>query len=378
MSGLRVLIVDGSPLERDRLVRELSTRLASGTLVEAAASVDEVQEKLRLFHPTVVLLSFASAATSVHDACSLPRLIEESRVPIITYGRLETSREAALSMGVFDYLHNPGDERGRASFYRLLIAAIKRASEAEHVRPFASLRPLAPPRPFPAPRDAEPAQRDAEPSPPSPAPVSPFVIPAVRPAIPMASRPAHPSLIAIGASTGGPDALSRVLVKLTTPMPPIVIVQHIPATFSGLFAKRLNGECALHIKEAETGDILRPDTVYIAPGGKHMTVQKKGNALCLVCEKGVPRHNVCPSADVLFESVAETVGAAAAGVILTGMGRDGAAGLLKMRQAGAPTIGQDEASSVVYGMPRAAYEIGAVERQCPLEEIATAITRLVR
>ncbi|MFC2638977.1 MAG: hypothetical protein ACFN0X_08710, partial [Mitsuokella sp.] len=143
MSGLRVLIVDGSPLERDRLVRELSTRLASGTLVEAAASVDEVEEKLRLFHPTVVLLSFASAATSVHDACSLPRLIEESRVPIITYGRLETSREAALSMGVFDYLHNPGDERGRASFYRLLIAAIKRASEAEHVCPFASLRPLA-------------------------------------------------------------------------------------------------------------------------------------------------------------------------------------------------------------------------------------------
>ena len=358
MDGLRVLIIENSICERERLAHELAARLAPGTRVETAADPIEAREKARLFRPSVILLSFALAVFTVNGERYLPQLIEETPVPIVAYGLLDTSREAALAMGVFDYLQKPSGEADRAAFYRLLTASIQKAAESQE-----RVSPLLPPESLPYAR-AEGAAA---------------LLPApARYAAPLAMRPAHPTLIAIGASTGGPDALSKVLTKLTPPMPPIVIVQHIPATFSGLFAKRLNRECALHIKEAATGDVLAPDHVYIAQGGKHMTVQSAGGALRLVCEKGAPRHNCCPSADVLFHSVAETVGAAAAGVILTGMGRDGAAGLLEMRRKGAPTIGQDEATSVVYGMPRAAYEIGAVERQFPLEEIPAAITRLVR
>lgn len=362
MSGLRVLIIDNSILEQERLTQELRARLPVGTLIETVADPIGAKEKVRLFHPSAILLSFALAVFTVNGERYLPQLIEESHAPIIAYGLLETSREAALGMGVFDYLRKPSGDEDRSAFYRLLIGAIKKAAdeqdeEALPIKPGEILSEerwemqcaILPP--------AEP------PAVQTPAPIF---------------RPAHPTLIAIGASTGGPDALSKVLTKLTPPMPPIVIVQHIPATFSGLFAKRLDGECSLHVKEAATGDVLARDTVYIAQGGKHMTVHGAGTALHLVCEKGAPRHNCCPSADVLFHSVAETVGAAAAGVILTGMGHDGAAGLLEMREKGSPTIGQDEATSVVYGMPRAAYEIGAVEKQYPLEEIPVAITRLVR
>lgn len=185
-------------------------------------------------------------------------------------------------------------------------------------------------------------------------------------------------LIAIGASTGGTEAIAAILKDLTPPLPPIVIVQHIPPVFSRHFAHRLNSISKLTVKEAENGDSLAPSTAYVAPGGQHMKLERQAGRLVLACAKGDPVNWVRPSADVLFFSVAELIGNAALGVILTGMGSDGAKGLFAMRRTGAMTFGQDEASCVVYGMPRAAFELGSVERQLPLKAMAGAIMQAVR
>ena len=185
-------------------------------------------------------------------------------------------------------------------------------------------------------------------------------------------------LIAIGASTGGTEALSAILKALQPPLPPIVIVQHIPPMFSKLFADRLNNECHISVKEAENGDRLENNWAYVAPGDKQMMVKRLGDMMQLDVNHGPKVNGHCPSVDVLFNSVAERIGDRAMGVILTGMGDDGARGLLKMREAGSVTLGQDEASCVVYGMPRAAYEKGAVVQQLPLSGMASMITNVAR
>ncbi len=184
-------------------------------------------------------------------------------------------------------------------------------------------------------------------------------------------------LIAIGASTGGTEALSKVLKALRPPMPPIVIVQHIPPMFSKLFAERLHNECHISVKEAENGDKLEPNWAYVAPGNKQMKVKKYGGVLQLDVNPGERVNGHCPSVDVLFDSVVATIAPQTLGVILTGMGDDGADGLVRMRQAGSATLGQDEATCVVYGMPRAAYERGGVEKQLPIESIAGMISTMI-
>lgn len=180
-------------------------------------------------------------------------------------------------------------------------------------------------------------------------------------------------IVAIGSSTGGVEALLTVLSAFPANCPPTVIVQHMPGAFTGSFAERLNRSCAATVGEAHDGALLEPGHVWLAPGGdRHLEVAGAGRPRCrLVEEPPVNGHR--PSVDVLFESVVKLAGKAALGVILTGMGRDGAQGLLSMRRAGAVTIGQNEASSVVYGMPRVAHEIGAVETQLPLERIGAEI-----
>lgn len=183
-------------------------------------------------------------------------------------------------------------------------------------------------------------------------------------------------LIAIGASTGGTDAIADVLHRLQPPLPPIVIVQHIPAYFSRLFAIRLNEECTLPVNEGEDGLILKPSHVYIAPGDYHMAVCRQGGELALHCFHGPKIHSVRPAVDVLFGSVVKVLGADVLGVLLTGIGKDGADGLLRLRQAGAPTIGQDRETCVVYGMPRIAQENGALLYQLPLPQIGPAIQKI--
>lgn len=190
---------------------------------------------------------------------------------------------------------------------------------------------------------------------------------------PSKPKPNAPMLIAIGASTGGVEALGEVITQLPNNMPPIVITQHMPAGFTSSFAKRLSGLCELGVVEGSDRMKLQTGLVVIAPGGKHMEIARDGNGFYCKITDGIAVNNHKPSVDVLFDSVTALVGAQALGIILTGMGKDGAQGLLRLRQSGAHTIGQDEASCVVYGMPRYAAEIGAVIEVQPLHAIATAI-----
>ena len=185
------------------------------------------------------------------------------------------------------------------------------------------------------------------------------------------------TLIAIGSSTGGTEALAKILPLLRPPLPPIVIVQHIPPGFSKIFADRINNECVLTVKEAEHGETLKPNFAYVAPGGLHMDLRRVGTNLQINCFMAPHVHSCRPAVDVLFNSVAKLVGKEALGVILTGIGHDGTAGLLAMKQQGSPTLGQDEATSVVYGMPKSAFDAGAVDTQVALPSMAQVITSLV-
>ena len=180
-------------------------------------------------------------------------------------------------------------------------------------------------------------------------------------------------VIFVGASTGGTEAVKTFLLGIPEECPPILIVQHMPETFTGSFAARLNGLCKPKVIEAQGGEVLAPGNVYVSPGHSHMRVRKMGVAYVTELLKTPPVNRHRPSVDVLFDSAAEVVGRTAIGVILTGMGKDGANGLLRMRQAGARTFGQDEASCVVYGMPREAALIGAVEETASLGSLAQKV-----
>jgi len=189
--------------------------------------------------------------------------------------------------------------------------------------------------------------------------------------------PVAKKVIVIGSSTGGVEAVDKVLSQLPVTVPPILIVQHMPPGITKLFATRLNTAHAVAVKEAEDGDQLVQGQVLIAPAGKHMKVVHRLGKLFIELFVGEKVQYVMPSADVLFESVAEIFGRNAIGVILTGMGADGARGLKKMRDAGAKTIGQNKETCVIYGMPKVAFEMGAVEHQLPINAIADKIMRLV-
>lgn len=184
-------------------------------------------------------------------------------------------------------------------------------------------------------------------------------------------------IVAIGASTGGTEALKDLLMALPRNAPGTVVVQHMPANFTGPFAERLNSICAMEVREAQNGDSIVPGVVLIAPGDYHMVVRRSGAFYYVEIGSGDKVSGHRPSADVLLNSVSKIAGANAIGVILTGMGGDGARGLLAMRNAGAHTIGQDEASCVVYGMPKVAFELGAVEKQLPLSKIAQGILGMI-
>ncbi len=181
------------------------------------------------------------------------------------------------------------------------------------------------------------------------------------------------NIIAIGASTGGTEATAQVLVELPADVPGIVIVQHMPAGFTHMYAERLNKITSLNVSEAKDGDRVKRGCALIAEGGKHMMLSKDAGGYFVRCKEGKRVNGHCPSVGVLFSSAAKAAGKNAIGVILTGMGGDGADGLLEMRKAGAYTIGQDKNSSVVYGMPMVAYEKGAVIKQAPLGSIAGII-----
>ena len=193
---------------------------------------------------------------------------------------------------------------------------------------------------------------------------------------PVAFHPNPGTIIAIGASTGGTEAIREVFMGLPENSPGIVVVQHIPAVFSNAFAQRLNGLCRIRVREAVDGDLVMSGEALIAPGNFHMTLEQRGGQYRVRVQDG---EKVCyqrPSVDVLFDSVAAAAGADAIGAILTGMGVDGAKGMLRMKRAGARTMAQNEASCVVFGMPREAIQLGAVDHVLPLAKIAGQLMEL--
>lgn len=185
-------------------------------------------------------------------------------------------------------------------------------------------------------------------------------------------------VIAIGASTGGTEAVYSIIKQFGPDIPGVVVVQHMPPGFTAMYANRLNNQCTVRVKEAADGDQVLPGQVLIAAGDKHMRVVRSGGGYAVSCKVGDKVSGHCPSVDVLFDSVAQAVGKSAVGVICTGMGEDGARGLLAMRTAGAETIGQDASTCVVYGMPKVAFERGAVSYQVKLEDIAKKVYSLIR
>lgn len=331
---IRVLVVDDSRVSRELISRGIS----SDPQIEVAAVAGdpfEARDKIIETRPDVITCDVEMP--KMNGIEFVRRLLPQYFVPVIMVSSVSKAVFEAMEAGAVDFVVKPDQTpKGTETLIRDLIAKIKTASTVK------------------AP------QRRPE-----------------RASITGNMTQDASCLIAIGASTGGTEAIYSILSSLPPTIPGIVIVQHIPPVFSRMFAERLDNQTALHVKEAETGDYVDPGKVLIAPGDKHMRIKKVGKRYQVECFQGEKVNGHCPSVDVLFESVAKAAGACAVGVLLTGMGYDGAKGLLAMRRQGARTIGQDEASSVVYGMPKVAYDLGAVETQTALGQIPQVLSKLL-
>ncbi|WP_457674588.1 protein-glutamate methylesterase/protein-glutamine glutaminase [Thiolapillus sp.] len=350
---IRVLVIDDSALVRSLLKRILEQD-PQIEVVGTAADAYIAREKIKKLHPDVLTLDVEMP--KMDGITFLSNLMRLHPLPVVMVSSL-TRKGAevtlqALELGAIDFVAKPqGDFAGSLeTVSREIIQKVRTAARA-NIRAASRRRPVAP-------LSVEEKQTvDA-------------IIPESR-RHPAASG--LPPLIAIGASTGGTEAIKDVLVELPGNMPPIVITQHIPPGFSTAFAQRMNRLAQLRVHEAEEGQRIQPGNVYIAPGALHLLVARDSNGYYCSLSDGprVNRHK--PSVDVLFRSVAQTAGRNATGVILTGMGDDGARSLLEMREAGARTIAQDEESSVVWGMPGAAVKRDAAEQILPLEKIPSAL-----
>ncbi|MEY3022074.1 MAG: hypothetical protein RIS86_1272 [Planctomycetota bacterium] len=355
----RVLVVDDSAIVRQVLQTQLS-RQPGIEVVGTAADPFAARERILALKPDCVILDIEMPR--MDGLTFLRKLMKFHPVPTIVCSSV-TPRGCTLALecldaGAFEVVSKPG---GNFSVGEVAVrlAELVRASTATRGRQTADggSRPAAQP-PTPPFRTAMPT------------------IGATR-AAPADRTTAVDRLVAIGTSTGGTEALRTVLTALAPDAPPLVMVQHMPEGFTRAFADRLDGLCAIRVKEAEDGDVLERGLALLAPGNKHMRLVRDGGpssgrwSVRVADGPRVLRHK--PSVEVLFESCAQYAGARAMGVIMTGMGNDGAAGLLSMRKAGAVTVGQDEASCVVYGMPREAVLCGAVQVVSPLDRIADLI-----
>lgn len=339
---IKVIVVDDSAF-----IRELLTSLLNSdpdiVVVDSAPDPYVAREKIKLHNPDVITLDIEMPRMDGLDF--LRKIMALRPMAVVMVSSLtQTGADAtikALEIGAVDFVGKPamdiaaGMEAKRAE----LIAKVKAAARAR-----VSRRALAP---------EHQVQQ-----------------------LPSVGYLSTEKIIAIGASTGGVEALTEVLRPLPADSPAIVITQHMPRQFTGGFAARLDGLCAIHVCEAEHGQRILPGHAYIAPGDRHLEVGRSGANYVARVEKTQAVGGHVPAVDVMFHSVARSVGPNAIGVILTGMGKDGAEGLLAMRRAGARTIGQNEESCVVYGMPHAAYEMGGVEQQLPLPRIAGGMMAL--
>jgi two-component system, chemotaxis family, protein-glutamate methylesterase/glutaminase len=352
---IRVLIVDDSAIVRHILSDSLSGE-ADIEVVGTASDPYQARDLIVELKPDVLTLDIEMPR--MDGLTFLRKLMRFNPMPVIVISSLAqascSATLTALEEGAVEALGKPAGPYSVGDLRRTLADKIRAASVARLHRPAHHDAPV----PDPAASAASRARTVPGASTPPPGP-------ALRTS----------TILAIGASTGGTEAIRQVLMKLPANIPGTVITQHIPAGFSRAFSERLNQICPMEVKEAADGDEVRPGRVLIAPGGLHMLLRRNGSGYKVAVKDG-PR--ICyqrPSVDVLFNSVAEEAGAHSLGVILTGMGSDGAAGMLQMRQKGAQTIAQDEASCVVFGMPREAIRLGGAAEVASLDRIPASILR---
>jgi two-component system chemotaxis response regulator CheB len=337
---IRVLVVDDSSTMRGLIAAAL-TRDPEIEVIGEAEDPLKARQAIKALNPDVVTLDVEMPNMSGLDF--LEKIMRLRPMPVIMVSTL-TSRGAeetikALEIGAVDCIEKP--RLGNEHNFEELPFKVKIAASAR-------IRPLV------ENGSAHKARVDAR---------------AVHEHYEPDGR-----LLAIGASTGGVEALISLVSEFPENCPPTVITQHMPASFTSSFASRLDRACAAKVQEATPGARLMPGCIYLAPGGdRHLEVAGSGSDLRCRLKAAGKVNGHCPSVDVLFDSVARSCAGHSVGVILTGMGRDGATGLLAMRSAGAKTFGQNESSCIVYGMPKVAFEIGAVEKQLPLERLAAAI-----
>jgi two-component system, chemotaxis family, protein-glutamate methylesterase/glutaminase len=351
---IKVLVVDDSALVRQILVEILKTA-PDIEVVGTASDPFMARERIKETNPDVLTLDVEMPR--MDGLTFLANLMRLRPMPVVMVSSL-TERGAettlkALELGAVDFVSKPRvDIAGTLrDFGEEILGKIRVASGARVTA-----------RSSPASTIAVPPKHSAD---------------AI---LPVATRSRFlrttDRIIAVGSSTGGTEAIREFLVGLPADAPAIVIAQHIPAAFSGPFARRMDSLSQLSVCEPTDGQHIKPGHVYIAPGGRHLLVERDGAHYRCRLKDGPPVNRHCPSVDVLFRSVAQQVGPNAVGVILTGMGDDGARGMKEMHDAGAPTLAQDEASSVVWGMPGAAFRLGAIDEVLPLSRIADAVMRL--
>lgn len=332
MRQVRVLVVEDSMVFRELLVQNLNADPAI-TVVATARDPFEARDAIIKYKPDVMTLDIELPKMNGIDF--LKKLMPQHPLPVVVISSLSNKVFDAMNAGAVDFVAKPSGanrQQIEAFINKELRVKVKVASIAK---------------------------------------VSNWKKTPIQEPVGRLDGEKKDMIVAIGASTGGTEAIATVLKEFDTDIPGVVVVQHMPPGFTEMYAQRLNEQCRVRVKEAKSGDVVLPGQVLIAPGGDaHMHLVKVNGTYQVVLKKGEKVNGHCPAVDVLFHSVAETAGKNAVGIILTGMGGDGAKGLLEMRQAGARTIGQDESTCVVYGMPKVAYDLKAVEYQERLPEIA--------
>ena len=342
---IKVLVVDDSALIR-KVLTEILRADPEIEVVGAAPDPYAARDEIKRLNPDVLTLDVEMP--KMDGITFLSNLMRLRPMPVVMVSSLTEQGAdvtlAALELGAFDFVTKPKLDvaQGLQDYAREITAKVKAASRARV-------------------RARVPGDRPP---------------PAVKPTVQQYRTTDR--LIAIGASTGGTEAIREVLEAMPPDAPAIVITQHIPEAFSGPFARRLDGLCAIRVLHAEHGQPILQGHAYVAPGNQHLSVVRSGARFQCQLDSNDPVNRHRPSVDVLFNSVARCVGFNAVGIILTGMGGDGARGLLAMREAGAATIAQDEKSSVVWGMPGEAVKLGAAEHVLPLERIAAQSLALAR
>ncbi|HEX7504505.1 MAG TPA: chemotaxis response regulator protein-glutamate methylesterase [Syntrophales bacterium] len=338
MNRIKVLIVDDSAIVRKIFSEELS-KFPDIEIVGTAPDPYVARDKIVMLKPDVITLDIEMPR--MDGITFLRKLMVHYPLPVIIVSSLTPKGGKltleALDIGAVEVIAKPGAAYTVSDMSAQLAEKIRAASRARIVKHENGGTP-------------EPLKALAQ---------------------------TTNKIIAIGASTGGTEALKAVLTKMPVNSPGIVVVQHMPANFTTAFAERLNGLCQMTVKEAKDNDSVTQGTVLIAPGNFHMLLRRSGARYYVEVKDGPMVHHQRPAVDVLFKSAAQNAGANSIGVILTGMGADGAAGMLEMKKTGAKTIAQDENTCVVFGMPKEAIKLGGADRVLPLDHIAAELVRMI-